>query len=175
MNKAQYGTLTHAFPHPAQGLDCTWRMGRNGWWDEDKRRLGRRLQSGLQMVVSRAQNVFLRHHRSCYGKAITYQCVKCSNLVVNLYMISTSLWSSHPKQRFGTNHSFDCTRIAVHNVLFVQYDSPVVKSLNPIKNSHGKKVFFEVTGVSKSCYIGISIPIKYSNFSRFYKKTGSIL
>ena len=63
----------------------------------------------------------------------------------------------------------------MHNVLFVQYNSPVVKSLNPIKNSHGKKVFFEVTGVSKSCYIGISIPIKYSNFSRFYKKTGSIL
>ena len=27
-------------------------------------------------------------------------------------------------------------------------------------------------GVSKSCYIGISIPIKYSNFSRFYKKLG---
>ena len=30
-------------------------------------------------------------------------------------------------------------------------------------------------GVSKSRYIGISIPIKYSNFSRFYKKNGSIL
>ena len=27
-------------------------------------------------------------------------------------------------------------------------------------------------GVSKSRYIGISIPIKYSNFSRFYKKLG---
>ena len=27
-------------------------------------------------------------------------------------------------------------------------------------------------GVSKSSYIGISIPIKYSNFSRFYKKLG---
>ena len=31
------------------------------------------------------------------------------------------------------------------------------------------------TGVSKSRYFGISIPIKYSNFSRFYKKNGSIL
>ena len=30
-------------------------------------------------------------------------------------------------------------------------------------------------GVSKSRYIGISIPIKYSTFGRFYKKTGSIL
>ena len=29
-----------------------------------------------------------------------------------------------------------------------------------------------VAGVSKSRYIGISIPIKYSNFSRFYKKLG---
>ena len=28
------------------------------------------------------------------------------------------------------------------------------------------------TGVSKSRYFGISIPIKYSNFSRFYKKMG---
>ena len=28
------------------------------------------------------------------------------------------------------------------------------------------------SGVSKSRYIGISIPIKYSNFSRFYKKLG---
>ena len=27
-------------------------------------------------------------------------------------------------------------------------------------------------GVSKSRYFGISIPIKYSNFSRFYKKMG---
>ena len=134
--------MTHVFPHPAQGLDCTWRMGRNSWWDEDNRRLGRRLQSGLQMVVSRAQNLFLRHQRSCYGKAITYQCVKCSNLVVNLYMISTSLWSSHRKQGFGTNHCLDCMRIAVQNVLFVQYDSPVVKSWNPKKILMGKKYFW---------------------------------
>ena len=28
------------------------------------------------------------------------------------------------------------------------------------------------TGVSKSRYFGISIPIKYSKFSRFYKKMG---
>ena len=32
-----------------------------------------------------------------------------------------------------------------------------------------------MSGVSKSRYFGISIPIKYSNFSRFYKKNGSIL
>ena len=31
------------------------------------------------------------------------------------------------------------------------------------------------SGVSKSRYCGISILIKYSNFSRFYKKNGSIL
>ena len=30
----------------------------------------------------------------------------------------------------------------------------------------------EGSGVSKSRYFGISIPIKYSNFSRFYKKMG---
>jgi len=29
-----------------------------------------------------------------------------------------------------------------------------------------------IPGVSKSRYFGISIPIKYSNFSRFYKKMG---
>ena len=29
-----------------------------------------------------------------------------------------------------------------------------------------------IAGVSKSRYISISIPIKYSNFSRFYKKLG---
>ena len=29
-----------------------------------------------------------------------------------------------------------------------------------------------MSGVSKSRYFGISIPIKYSNFSRFYKKMG---
>ena len=44
-----------------------------------------------------------------------------------------------------------------------------------IHNCHWKKFtpfFLPKAGVSKSRYIGISIPIKYSNFSRFYKKLG---
>ena len=40
---------------------------------------------------------------------------------------------------------------------------------------HELLFFIFYAGVSKSCYISISILIKYSNFSRFYKKNGSIL
>ena len=42
-----------------------------------------------------------------------------------------------------------------------------------IKHYSYRVLFFTVhPGVSKSRYFGISIPIKYSNFSRFYKKMG---
>ena len=37
------------------------------------------------------------------------------------------------------------------------------------------KLQLSSSGDSKSRYFGISIPIKYSNFSRFYKKNRSIL
>ena len=43
--------------------------------------------------------------------------------------------------------------------------SEEIKSIN-------KKFEKIKSGVSKSRYFGISIPIKYSNFSRFYKKMG---
>ena len=70
--KAEICNMTPVSPQPAQGLDCTWRMGRNGWWDEDKRRLGRRLQSGLQMIVSRAKNLLwdVRDHIMAKQKLI---------------------------------------------------------------------------------------------------------
>ena len=53
--------------------------------------------------------------------------------------------------------------------------------IDPIRSSVMKRMSFahahmnnllRAAEVSKSRYIGISIPIKYSNFSRFYKKLG---
>ena len=42
----------------------------------------------------------------------------------------------------------------------------------PLDNNKCWSYVKKIPGVSKSRYIGISIPVKYSNFSRFYKKLG---
>ena len=44
-----------------------------------------------------------------------------------------------------------------------------------VKAVNGSNAMVAITGVSILRYINISILIKYSNLSRFYKKTGSIL
>ena len=69
----------------------------------------------------------------------------------------------------SSNTSNQLTHLCQNKFFFFKIIQPNLISLF----CHIWKEFY--AGVSKSCYIGISIPIKYSNFSRFYKKTGSIL
>ena len=83
----------------------------------------------------------------------TAVCRSCGYVTTNIWEMSGS-W-------LGVGRS------CKHQYYKFAHTLPASDSLSPLSPFQPPRA-----GISKSSYIGISIPIKYSNFSRFYKKLG---
>ena len=109
--------------------------------------------------------------------------IKCNHMYLDLFSFFSSsnisplevvCYPSHiPKSSLANNSFSSCKEGPPQTKCTIGWrkcKSSLKVCIWPIYN-----IQHHLSGVSKSRYFGISIPIKYSNFSRFYKKNGSIL